>query len=57
MKTPHTETAIDHTDGQQNTGNHKKPGTREAGKLDEIGGTRTGATNVEPTKPGTREGA
>lgn len=50
MKTPHTETAIDHTDGQQNTGNHKKPGTEEAGRVDKIGGTRTGAKNVEPTK-------
>ncbi len=48
MKEPHTESAVEHTDGQQNTGNHKKPGTGEAGKVDDIGGTRTGGTNVEP---------
>jgi hypothetical protein len=50
VKAPHTETTVKHTDDQQNTGNHKKPGTEEAGRVDKIGGTRTGAKNVEPTK-------
>lgn len=51
MKQPHTEEAVEHTDGQQNTGNHKKPGTKEAKGADRFGGTRRGAENVEPTKP------
>lgn len=42
MKQPHTEGDIDHTDDQQNTGNHH---TTPAVK----GGHRTGAENVEPT--------
>jgi hypothetical protein len=41
MKQPHTEQTIDHTDGQQNTGNHHKSGAAP-------GGTRQGAENVEP---------
>ena len=49
MKQPHTETTVRHTDDQQNTGNHKKPGTPEAGRVDDIGGTRAGARNTEPT--------
>lgn len=48
MKQPHTEKSIDHTDDQQNTGNHKKPGVKDAGGADKFGGTRTGADNVEP---------
>ena len=44
MKQPHTEGAVDHTDGEQDTGNHRaatvKPPTP--------GGTRIGADNVEP---------
>lgn len=51
MKQPHTEEAVDHTDGQQNTGNHKKPGTKEAKGADRFGGTRKGAENVEPVAP------
>jgi hypothetical protein len=27
MKQPHTEQSVEHTETQQNTGNHKKPGT------------------------------
>jgi hypothetical protein len=50
MKQPHTETTVQHTDDAQNTGNHKKPGTREAGLVDKIGGTRAGAENVEPAE-------
>lgn len=43
----HTGHGVDHTDGQQNTGNHKKPEAPEKA-VDRIGGTRAGATNVEP---------
>ena len=52
MKQPHTEEAVEHTDTQQNTGNHKKPGTAEAHGADKFGGTRAGAKNVE--KPADR---
>jgi hypothetical protein len=51
MKQPHTETSIKHTDGQQDTGNHKKPGTADAGGADRFGGTRAGAENVERPTP------
>ena len=47
MKQPHTEETIDHTDGQQDTGNHKKPGAPDAGGADKLGGTRAGAENLE----------
>ena len=47
MKQPHTEQTIDHTDDQQNTGNHKVPGAKDAGGADKRGGTRSGAENVE----------
>ena len=47
MKQPHTEQSIEHTEGQQNTGNHKKPGAPDAGGADRTGGTRAGAENVE----------
>lgn len=47
MKQPHTETSIEHTDGQQDTGNHKKPGTKDSHGADRFGGTRAGAENVE----------
>jgi len=49
MKQPHTEADIKHTDGQQNTGNHKKPGTIDEKGSDRFGGTRKGAENVERT--------
>lgn len=52
MKQPHTEKGIEHTDDEQNTGNHKKPGDKEAGGADKLGGTRIGAENVEPAAPG-----
>ncbi len=48
MKQPHTEQTIKHTDDEQNTGNHKKPGAADAGGSDTRGGTRVGAENVEP---------
>ena len=47
VKQPHTEETIDHTDGQQDTGNHKKPGAPDAGGADKLGGTRAGAENLE----------
>ena len=53
MKQPHTEESIDHTDDQQNTGNHKKPGAADAKGADKVGGTRAGAENVEPGTPKT----
>ena len=48
MQQPHTEETIEHTDGQQDTGNHKKPGAPDAGGADKFGGTRKGAENLEP---------
>jgi hypothetical protein len=47
MKQPHTEETVKHTDTQQNTGNHKKPGAQDERGADRFGGTRTGAENVE----------
>ena len=47
MKQPHTETGIKHADNQQDTGNHKKPGTEGTDGADRFGGTRAGAENVE----------
>lgn len=55
MQQPHTEETIEHTEGQQNTGNHKKPGTPDQGGADKFGGTRKGAENVEHA-PGTDSG-
>lgn len=46
-KQPHTEEYIEHTDDEQNTGNHKVPGTPEDGGADKFGGTRKGAEIVE----------
>ena len=48
MKQPHTEQSVEHTQDQQNTGNHKKPGTSDQAGPDRFGGTRTGSENVEP---------
>lgn len=50
MKQPHTEETVEHTDGQQDTGNHKKPGAPDAKGADRFGGTRAGAENVERPK-------
>ncbi len=47
MKQPHTEAEVDHTEDQQNTGNHRNSEAK-AGGSDRVGGTRTGAKNVEP---------
>jgi hypothetical protein len=47
---PHTEQSIEHTDGEQNTGNHKKPGAADAKGADTFGGTRAGADNIDQPK-------
>jgi hypothetical protein len=47
MKQPHTEASVEHTENQQNTGNHKKPAVAEAKGADHYGGTRAGAENIE----------
>jgi hypothetical protein len=52
MKQPHTEQSVQHTEGQQNTGNHKKPGAPDEKGADRFGGTRTGAENVEAKPTG-----
>ena len=49
MKQPHTEDSIQHTDDEQDTGNHKKPGFPDAGGADKFGGTRAGAETLEPS--------
>ena len=49
MKQPHTEESVQHTETQQNTGNHKKPGAPDEHGADRFGGTRAGAENVERT--------
>ncbi len=51
MEQKHTEQTIKHSDDDQNTGNHKKPGASDAGGADRFGGTRKGAENVEQTGP------
>lgn len=51
-KQPHTEESIEHSEGQQNTGNHKKPDAPDAKGADRFGGTRAGAENVEGAKKG-----
>ena len=43
MKQPHSEDALDHTDGEQDTGNHVAPGAPHHVP----GGQRPGAENVE----------
>ena len=47
MKQTHTEETVQTSDGQQDTGNHKKPGGPDAKGADKFGGTRAGAKNVE----------
>lgn len=51
MQQPRTEANVEHTNGQQDTGNHGKPGTERAGGADRLGGTRAGAENVERVSP------
>ncbi len=50
MQQPHTEKSIEHSEGQQETGNHKKPGAPDSKGADRFGGSRAGAENVEPGK-------
>ncbi len=52
MKQDQTEESILHTDGEQNTGNHKVPQAPDAKGADTVGGTRSGAENVEPVPDG-----
>jgi hypothetical protein len=47
MKQPHTEETVRHTEDQQNTGTHKKPGATDAKGADRFGGSRAGRQNVE----------
>jgi hypothetical protein len=47
MKQPHTQQSVEHTETQQNTGNHKKPGAPDQHGADRFGGTRKGAENIE----------
>ena len=47
MKQAHSEQSIEHTDDEQDTGNHKTPGAADAGGADRFGGTRAGSQNVE----------
>jgi hypothetical protein len=42
MKQPHTEETVKHTDTQQNTGNHKKPGRRMSAGRTGLGGREPG---------------
>ena len=52
MKQDHTEESIAHTEGNQNTGNHKKPSEPDAKGADRVGGSRAGSENVESTQSG-----
>jgi hypothetical protein len=49
MKQPHTQELVEHTETQQNTGNHKKPGAPDEHGADRFGGTRAGKENIEKT--------
>lgn len=49
MKQPHTEETVRHTEDEQNTGTHKKPGASDAKGADRFGATRAGQKNVEPS--------
>ncbi len=55
MKQPNTEQTVEHSDTQQNTGNHKKPDAPDTHGADRFGGTRAGAENVEKTSPETEK--
>jgi len=48
MNRSETERDIEHAKDQQNTGTHKKPGSKEQAGADRFGGTRAGQENVEP---------
>lgn len=54
MNRSETERDIEHTKDQQNTGTHKKPGSKEQSGADRFGGTRTGQENVEPANEPTK---
>ena len=50
MKQNHAEETVRHTDDQQDTGTHKKPGASDEKGADRFGGSRAGSENVEPTR-------
>jgi hypothetical protein len=50
MKQRHSEETVRHTDDQQNTGTHKKPGAPDEKGADRFGGSRAGSENVEPVQ-------
>ena len=50
MKQPHTEETVRHSEDQQNTGTHKKPGAPDEKGADRFGGSRAGSENVEPAR-------
>jgi hypothetical protein len=47
MNRSETERDIERTKDQQDTGTHKKPGSKEQAGADRFGGTRAGQENVE----------
>lgn len=47
MQQKHTEETVEHSEGQQDTGNHKQKGAPDSKGADRFGGTRAGADNVE----------
>ncbi len=57
MQQPHTEQSVEHSDNQQNTGNHKKPDAPDAQGADRFGGTRAGKENIEKRSPGSTKPA
>jgi hypothetical protein len=50
VKQPHTEETVRHSEDQQNTGTHKKPGAPDEKGADRFGGSRAGSENVEPAR-------
>lgn len=49
MKQRYTEQSVEHSDGQQNIGNHKKPDAPDTHGTNKFGGTRTRKESVEKT--------
>ena len=56
MQQSHTEQTVQHTDDQQDTGTHKKPGSVDEKGADRFGGTRAGQENVEPATAEKKDG-
>ncbi len=49
MEQPHTQSGVQPSNGEQDTGNHKQPDAPDAHGADRFGGTRAGRENVEPS--------